>query len=86
MAQVLAVPYVNLKTFAVMQRYFAFIGRGDGTLSLKIQVRMVARRGNWVNPSAAHRPALERALRRPHRFSPAISAPDGSGINTVLCL
>ena len=33
MAQVLAVPYVNLETSAVTQRYFAFNGKGDGTLS-----------------------------------------------------
>ena len=34
MAQVLAVPYTNLRTNAVAQRYFAFILKFDGTLSL----------------------------------------------------
>ena len=78
MAQVLAVPYVNLKTSAVTQRYFAFIGKGDGTLSLNSSTDG-GTTWNWESLGSPS-PGVKSFAAATSFFSGNL-APDGSGIN-----
>jgi hypothetical protein len=78
MVQALAVPYFNQKTAAYMQRYFAFVPRGDGTLSLNSSVDGGA---TWTWQSLGGPPPGVLSVPAATAFFSGNLASDGSQIN-----
>lgn len=80
MAQVIAVPYVNLYTAVVTQRYFAFIlNDADSTLALNSSVDGSGATWSWISLGSPAGGVLSTASATAY-FSGKLAA-DGSAIN-----